>query len=178
MMKNFTMKELWLLLCCLMAVSAIHAQNYSKKVKNAKGIEVTYQSSYKGKVRPGYLLMTVSTDRVSLENKRAESKQPNDNQVRPEDKTPVTGSYIDYTTCQSYRRAELPNGKIISAMTPFELGRGFTEKGEGKHLGLNCKIVRTMFMMVIIFDFITSIVQHCCNSQNFNIRTWQLVQNS
>ena len=142
-MKNFTMKELWLLLCCLMAVSAIHAQNYSKKVKNAKGIEVTYQSSYKGKVRPGYLLMTVSTDRVSLENKRAESKQPNDNQVRPEDKTPVTGSYIDYTTCQSYRRAELPNGKIISAMTPFELGRGFTEKGEGKHLGLNCKIVRT-----------------------------------
>ena len=58
-MKNFTMKELWLLLCCLMAVSAIHAQNYSKKVKNAKGIEVTYQSSYKGKVRPGYLLMTV-----------------------------------------------------------------------------------------------------------------------
>ena len=143
-MKNFTMKELWLLLCCLMAVSAIHAQNYSKKVKNAKGIEVTYQSSYKGKVRPGYLLMTVSTDRVSLENKRAESKQPNDNQVRPEDKTPVTGSYIDYTTCQSYRRAELPNGKIISAMTPFELGRGFTEKGEGKHLGLNCKIVRTI----------------------------------
>ena len=94
-MKNFTMKELWLLLCCLMAVSAIHAQNYSKKVKNAKGIEVTYQSSYKGKVRPGYLLMMVSTDRVSLENKRAESKQPNDNQVRPEDKTPVTGSYID-----------------------------------------------------------------------------------
>ena len=110
-------------------------------MKNAQGIEVTYQSNYKGKARPGHLLMTVSGDRVSLTNVWPEQNdRPN---PRPEDKTPVTGSYIDYTTRQAYRRAELPNGQVISAVTPFEFGKGFTQTGEGKHLGMNCKILRT-----------------------------------
>ena len=100
-----------------------------------------YQSNYKGKARPGHLLMTVSGDRVSLTNVWPEQNdRPN---PRPEDKTPVTGSYIDYTTRQAYRRAELPNGQVISAVTPFEFGKGFTQTGEGKHLGMNCKILRT-----------------------------------
>ncbi|MDE5677476.1 MAG: glpgli family protein [Phocaeicola sp.] len=142
-MKKCTTKSLWLLLCFLMSTSAICAQNYLKKVKNAKGIEVTYQSSYKGKTRPGSLLMTVSGDRVSLQNKWPEEKQKEISEQRSKDKTPITGNYIDYVALQSYRRAELPDGKIISAATPFEFGQGFTEKGEGKHLGLNCKIVRT-----------------------------------
>lgn len=51
-MKNLTQKNVWLFLCCLLAASAAHAQNYQKKVKNAKGIEVTYQSSYKGRRAP------------------------------------------------------------------------------------------------------------------------------
>ena len=102
---------------------------------------MTYQSNYKGKARPGHLLMTVSGDRVSLTNVWPEQNdRPN---PRPEDKTPVTGSYIDYTTRQAYRRAELPNGQVISAVTPFEFGKGFTQTGEGKHLGMNCKILRT-----------------------------------
>lgn len=85
--------------------------------------------------------MTVSSDRVSLTNVWPEQNdRPN---PRPEDKTPVTGSYIDYTTRQAYRRAELPNGQVISAVTPFEFGKGFTQTGEGKHLGMNCKILRT-----------------------------------
>ena len=85
--------------------------------------------------------MTVSGDRVSLTNVWPEQNdRPN---PRPEDKTPVTGSYIDYTTRQAYRRAELPNGQVISAVTPFEFGKGFTQTGEGKHLGMNCKILRT-----------------------------------
>lgn len=43
-----------------------------------------------------HLLMTVSSDRVSLTNVWPEQNdRPN---PRPEDKTPVTGSYIDYTT--------------------------------------------------------------------------------
>lgn len=85
--------------------------------------------------------MTVSGDRVSLTNVWPEQNdRPN---PRPEDKTLVTGSYIDYTTRQAYRRAELPNGQVISAVTPFEFGKGFTQTGEGKHLGMNCKILRT-----------------------------------
>ena len=40
---------------CLLTVSAAAAQNLQKKVKNAKGIEVIYQSSYKGKIRPGQI---------------------------------------------------------------------------------------------------------------------------
>ena len=49
-MKNERMKTFaWLLLGLLITVSA-DAKNYRKKVKNAKGIEVIYQSSYKGDV--------------------------------------------------------------------------------------------------------------------------------
>lgn len=128
-------------MCFLLSSGTVCAQNYPGKVKNAQGIEVTYQSNYKGKARPGHLLMTVSGDRVSLTNVWPE--QNDRPSPRPEDKTPVTGSYIDYTTRQAYRRAELPNGQVISAVTPFEFGKGFTQTGEGKHLGMNCKILRT-----------------------------------
>lgn len=140
-MKRTILKDVGIGLCFLLSTGTIYAQNYPKKVKNAQGIEVTYQSNYKGRVRPGHLLMTVSGDRVSLTNVWPEQNdRPN---PRPEDKTPVTGSYIDYTTRQAYRRAELPNGQVISAVTPFEFGKGFTQTGEGKHLGMNCKILRT-----------------------------------
>jgi hypothetical protein len=140
-MKRTILKNVGIGLCFLLSTGTVCAQNYPGKVKNAQGIEVTYQSNYKGKARPGHLLMTVSGDRVSLTNVWPEQNdRPN---PRPEDKTPVTGSYIDYTTQQAYRRAELPNGQVISAVTPFEFGKGFTQTGEGKHLGMNCKILRT-----------------------------------
>ena len=140
-MKRTILKDVGIGLCFLLSTGTIYAQNYPRKVKNAQGIEVTYQSNYKGKARPGHLLMTVSGDRVSLTNVWPEQNDRPD--PRPEDKTPVTGSYIDYTTRQAYRRAELPNGQVISAVTPFEFGKGFTQTGEGKHLGMNCKILRT-----------------------------------
>ncbi len=140
-MKRTILKDVGIGLCFLLSTGTIYAQNYPRKVKNAQGIEVTYQSNYKGRVRPGHLLMTVSGDRVSLTNVWPEQNDRPD--PRPEDKTPVTGSYIDYTTRQAYRRAELPNGQVISAVTPFEFGKGFTQTGEGKHLGMSCKILRT-----------------------------------
>lgn len=141
-MRKLTAKFACMFVCCLMAMPYLHAQNYPKKVKNAKGIEVTYSSSYKGKTRPGQLLMTVSGDQVALKDIRPETGKQ-ETAVRPEDKGPVTSAYIDYAACQAYRYAQLPDGSIISAATPFEFGKGFTETGEGKHLGLNCKIVRT-----------------------------------
>lgn len=65
-MKRTILKDVGIGLCFLLSTGTIYAQNYPRKVKNAQGIEVTYQSNYKGRVRPGHLLMTVSGDRVSL----------------------------------------------------------------------------------------------------------------
>ena len=128
---------------CLLTVSAASAQNLQRKVKNAKGIEVIYQSSYKGKIRPGELMMTVSGNQVALESVWSEKEKETTAGNALEDKQPVIKSYIDYDSREAYKWAELPDGKIISAATPFEFGKGFTPAGEGKHLGLNCKIVRT-----------------------------------
>ena len=65
-MKRTILKNVGIGLCFLLSTGTVCAQNYPGKVKNAQGIEVTYQSNYKGKARPGHLLMTVSGDRVSL----------------------------------------------------------------------------------------------------------------
>ncbi len=126
---------------CLMAIS-VQAQVSPKKFKKAKGIEVTYQSSYKGKVRPGQMIMKVINNEVALESVFPQPTEPaasNPSQEKPL----VTKSYMDYNAHEFYRWAELPNGKIISASTPFELGKNLKEIGTDKHLGLNCTIMRT-----------------------------------
>ena len=58
-MKYLNMKSCCLMFCCFLATSTALAENIRKKVKNAAGIEVTYQSSYKGKVAPGKMLMKI-----------------------------------------------------------------------------------------------------------------------
>ncbi len=142
-MKNDRMKTFaWLLLGLLITVSA-DAKNYRKKVKNAKGIEVIYQSSYKGEVGPDQLLMTVSGDQVSL--LRVEAEPEDEKKKNPEEEIaqPDKRDYLDYSQLKSYNWAELPNGKIISAETPFELNAGFTEVGKDQLLGFDCRVLRT-----------------------------------
>lgn len=110
-MKNDRMKTFaWLLLGLLITVSA-DAKNYRKKVKNAKGIEVIYQSSYKGEVGPDQLLMTVSGDQVSL--LRVEAEPEDEKKKNPEEEIaqPDKRDYLDYSQLKSYNWAELPNGK-------------------------------------------------------------------
>lgn len=51
-MKRTILKDVGIGLCFLLSTGTIYAQNYPRKVKNAQGIEVTYQSNYKGKARP------------------------------------------------------------------------------------------------------------------------------
>lgn len=51
-MKRTILKDVGIGLCFLLSTGTIYAQNYPRKVKNAQGIEVTYQSNYKGRVRP------------------------------------------------------------------------------------------------------------------------------
>ena len=140
-MKYINIVTCSLLACYAMTFSTAGAENIRKKTKNAAGIEVTYQSSYKGKVMPGELLMKVVGNEVSLKQVRPEKEKPQ--KVRKQDKAPIVDNYIDYQACKSYRRAELPDGKIISSATPFEFGKGFKEVGTEQIMGLNCKILQT-----------------------------------
>lgn len=131
--------------CCLLVVPTAGAQKIQKKVKNAKGIEVVYRNVYKGEERfGGRQRMTVVGNQVALETMpREASKEEKPEEVRPQDKAPVIRNYLDYGAGNAYRWAELPNGDIVSAVTPFRLNEGFTATGEGEYLGLKCKIVRT-----------------------------------
>ena len=129
-------------ICCFglcLACNVANAVNYVKKVKNAKGIEVTYQSVYKGKVRPGQMLVSVVGDKMVLSKVAPQEKTPEEMLY----KAPVTKEYVDYSALKSYLWAELPDGSIISSENPFVYGKNLKKIGEGEHLGLKCQILRT-----------------------------------
>lgn len=135
--------------CMLLAlsVSAQKKQNIVKAVKNAQGIEVTYQSSYKGRVSPGGMIMKVSGDQVALSRIQGQHPQQaqQTNSGSPVQKQPKTFNYMDYGKSETYRVAELPSGKVISSVTPFTVGEGFKEVvGEETILGLKCTIIRAI----------------------------------
>ena len=88
-MRRTGIRNAWLLMLCLLTVSAAAAQNLQKKVKNAKGIEVIYQSSYKGKIRPGQIKMTVSGNQVALESVSPKGEKETATEGIREDKQPV-----------------------------------------------------------------------------------------
>lgn len=138
------MNRLKALVCCItlcFACNAVYAVNYVRKVKNAKGIEVTYQSVYKGKVRPGQLLVSIVGDKMVL----ARVQDPTLVKTEEEKlyKTPITKEFVDYAVLKSYQWAELPDESIISSATSFEYGKNLKKVGEGEHLGLKCQILRT-----------------------------------
>ena len=141
-MKNILQKSIWMVALCILATSA-YAQVSPKKFKKAKGIEVTYQNSYKGKVRPGEMIMKVSGDQVALESVMPKFDRKPADDGRPEYKLPVTKSYMDYAANEYYRWAELPSGEIISSATAYEMDKDLKVIGQEKHLGLNCTVVRT-----------------------------------
>ena len=147
-MKNILQKSVWMMALCFIATS-VYAQVSPKKFKKAKGIEVTYQSSYKGKVRPGQMLMKVSGDQVALEAVRPKmdpqmaNKPRPENDGRPRRQMPITKSYMDYSANEYYNWASLPNGDIISSAKGYEMGKDMKVIGQEKYLGLNCTVVRT-----------------------------------
>ena len=51
-MRRTGIRNAWLLMLCLLTVSAAAAQNLQKKVKNAKGIEVIINPAIKVKSAP------------------------------------------------------------------------------------------------------------------------------
>ena len=147
-MKNILQKSVWMMALCFIATS-VCAQVSPKKFKKAKGIEVTYQSSYKGKVRPGQMLMKVNGDQVALEavrpkmNPQMANKPRPENDARPRRQMPITKSYMDYSANEYYNWASLPNGDIISSAKGYEMGKDMKVIRQDKYLGLNCTVVRT-----------------------------------
>ena len=120
-------------------VSAAQAQNIAKKVRKAKAIEVTYQSSYKGNVSPAKTLMTVNGNEVIVESARAAEALASGEPL----KHPVTKTFINYADQKEYRWAILPDGKTIYAENPFTFGKNMTEVKKDKYLGLECTVMRT-----------------------------------
>ena len=134
-------KKIFALVVGSLIFTAASAQNYVKKLKKASAIEVTYRSSYKGKVYPGGTVMKVYGDQVKLETVSADAgKKENGNK----EKTLRQESFIDYSRRCTYRRAIMPNDEVVYTNTPFELGEGMKEIRQEKYLGLNCKVVRAI----------------------------------
>lgn len=133
-----------LLLCGAVAMPLTVAQNYQRKLKKAKGIEVIYQNGNMGKLMPGEMKLTVVGSHAAYERIYTDEELKREAATRAADRSPVSYQYLDFDKSMTYRLAKLPNGKVISAASPFELGKGFTEVSEGTHLGLHCKVVRTM----------------------------------
>lgn len=147
------MKTMLACVVLLLVSTHLQAQNILKKVKKATAIEVTYQSSYKGNVRPGKMLMRVNGDQVALESvveRRPDAETRPVDPERPVMKQPIQKSYMDYGQNKSFRVAELPDGRFISTAVPFTVGKttptqDFKEElGEETYLGLKCKKVRSI----------------------------------
>lgn len=135
------MKRLFLIAFAMVIAGSVTPQaakkpDIAKSVRNAKGIEVTYKSSYGDRTMPGATLMTVIGKEAMIES------APNPNRPIPS-MMPVTRTYLDYADGESYRVATLPNGDVISCKSPMDMDKEYTVAGEDKYLGLNCKIVRT-----------------------------------
>jgi hypothetical protein len=142
-MKHLKSMVVCLGLSALMPIS-VGAQNYVKKLKGAKAIEVTYQSSYKGTVSPNGMKLTISGDRAALQSVELQNVQVNQDgpKARPTSSSLVR-TYIDYGENRSLRRAELPTSEVISTSTPFEIGKNLKKISDDTYLGLPCAVYRT-----------------------------------
>lgn len=125
-----------LIAAVISALPSEAAVNYTKKLRGAKAIEVTYQSSYKGHVYPGETVVSICGDEVKIG-----SRMPSDR--RHNDDAPVQTTYIDYATHRWYKVATLPGGREISSVRTFSPDSGFTVQCHEKILGLDCTVART-----------------------------------
>ena len=140
-MKDLTKKLFALMLCCFVAASAMAVDKKTaaliKQVKKAPGIEVVYQSSYKGHVRPGGTSMKVVGTQVALDGIRPEGEAaPGDDELR-------MTSYQDWSANVSKRLAKLPGGRVINTVNPFKVGEGFVKVlDDDTVFGLPCHVWR------------------------------------
>lgn len=132
------MKRLFLL--CILAVGlgfsltaygSADTKNLSK-LKKAKSVVITYQTSSDGKVYPGKTLMTVCNGEVMISS----IKEKTDEETLQEE------NFVDYGAMTSYSRTLLPNGDIISTANGFKFNTGLTIVGEETLLGMKCTVAQ------------------------------------
>ena len=137
-MKNRYFAAILMALCCMFAVPCAHAASpLVKKVKKGQGIEVVYRSLYKGKVRPGELVMTVIGNEVSMAKAGAEAEEAEANGWL------VTADYQDWSNLSTRRLAKLPSGRVINTGYEFKVGEGHVKVLDDETVfGLPCHVYR------------------------------------
>lgn len=135
------MRNLFIVIAfCLSAVvanAADNTKNLLKKVKKAQGIEVVFQSSYKGHVSPSTLSMKITGTEVALERNTPRESQLEAGGVLK------SSDYQDWSQHVSKRLATLPSGRVINTVNPFKVGEGFVkELDDDTVLGLPCHVWR------------------------------------
>lgn len=134
-MKKYLLQSFTLLLVLILGTLSGESANQSKNLRKAHTIAVTYKSSFKGNVSPTETLMLVSGDKASVETVTA-------TQDARDFKAPVLKTFIDYQNCKYYRRAELPDGDIISTVNSFKVDSGMTLVRSEKFFGYECSVMR------------------------------------
>ncbi|MCF0175826.1 MAG: glpgli family protein [Bacteroidales bacterium] len=113
------------------------AQKYSKLLKKASGLEIVYGSSSMGHYSPVKTLVTVSGNRQRI------------SRIAPDDvagngpKFPQETTYTDFTSCDIFQTALLPDSSLVTSIKHFTYGENLQPAGDTTHLGLPCHILKT-----------------------------------
>ena len=137
-MKNRFFATIIMALCCMITVPCAQAASpLVKKVRKGQGIEVVYRSLYKGKVRPGEMVMTIVGNEVSLEKAKKEGAEAETAGHL------VTTDFQDWSKHSSRRLAKLPNGRLINTGYEFKVGEGHVKVLDDEIVyGLPCHVYR------------------------------------
>ena len=134
-----------LLLTAVVALSAMAAEKPAaliKRVKKAAGIEVIYQSSYKGTPR-GRMAMQVVGAEVALKPLRPADAPAQEGRLRTADYQDWSALSDTQRQCVSKRLATLPNGDVINTVNPFKVGEGYVKVlDDDTVFGLPCHVWR------------------------------------
>lgn len=131
------MRNFLLLLCCCSIALQSAAQNYPKRLKGAKAIEVAYQRTEKGQPQGSGVTLRVGDGLCITENNNRAAQA-----ARGEDASVQT--YVDYRQLLVRGRMRWPSGELYSTRQSFAIATPVGEEvGRGKVLGLDCRIFRT-----------------------------------
>lgn len=132
-----------LLIIALFSIASVSAsaadsvKSLLKRVKKAQGIEVVFQSSYKGHVSPNTLSMKIMGTEVALvRNNPKEDTEFLESRL-------TSADYQDWSEHVSKRLATLPSGRQINTVNPFKVGEGYVKVlDDDVVMGLNCHVWR------------------------------------
>lgn len=128
---------LFLSVVAMTTSAAESAKSLLKKVSKAQGIEVVFQSSYKGRVSPATMSMNIVGTKVALKRNTPRESQFEAGGVLK------SSDYQDWSEHISRRLATLPSGRVINTANPFKVGEGYVKVlDDDTVLGLPCHVWR------------------------------------